>query len=155
MKRLGMIVLLFTLVGASPAYADWRWADPKFKQAKVRLHHCTTPACKTKAKRVAKLKLQLRIEQYHLRKEREWTSWVKQYIPTCAWYGESGPGPEFAPFRYSVLNNQGSGARGKYQMMSETYFSFARYKDWSPLDQEIAAHRLYRSQGTSPWVACH
>ena len=154
MKRLGLILLVFTLVGASPAYADWRWAEPKFKQPKVRLYNCRTSACKAKAKQVVKLQLKLKIAQYHAQKEREWTRWIKQYIPTCTWYGESGPGPQFAPFRYTVLNNQGSGARGKYQMMPGTYFSFAVYKDWSPLDQEIAGHRLYGSQGTSPWSAC-
>lgn len=154
MKRLGLILLLLTVTGTTPAYADWRWADPKYKQPKLRLYNCHTQQCKTKAKRVAELNLKLKIAQYHWRKEREWNRWIKRYIPSCTWYGESGTGPEFSPARYVMPNATGSGAYGKFQFMPGTYRIFGIYKDWSPLDQEIASRRLYGAQGTSPWANC-
>lgn len=85
---------------------------------------------------------------------RTFRHWSRQYIPSCTWYGESGPGPQFARWRYSVPNSSGSGAYGKYQMMPGTYSAFARFHDWSRADQERAAHLLYLAQGTSPWEAC-
>lgn len=115
----------------------------------------TVPNCdRACVERVQKRELRQAKERKARRLRREWRYWTRQYIPTCTWWGESGPGPQFARWRYSVMNTQGSGARGKYQMMPGTYAAFAKYGDWSPLDQEIAAHRLYRAQGTSPWAAC-
>lgn len=32
--------------------------------------------------------------------------------------------------------------------------SLTRFGDWSRADQEYAAHRLYRAQGTVPWEGC-
>jgi hypothetical protein len=97
-----------------------------------------------------------------VRKAREWRYWSRQPIPTCTWLGESGPPraghgrglQQFAFWRYSVPNSAGSGAYGKFQLMPSTKAAFDKYGDWSRLDQEIAAHRLYRAQGTSPWSAC-
>ena len=96
------------------------------------------------------------------KRRRQWRYWTRQPIAQCTWLGESGPPrpghgkglQEFARWRYTVPNSQGSGAYGKYQMMPGTYAAFAKYHDWSRLDQEIAAHRLYRAQGTAPWSAC-
>lgn len=104
--------------------------------------------------RVKKRELRKAHQRKRARLRREWRHWTGQYIPRCTWHGESGPGPEFARWRYRVMNTSGSGARGKYQMMPGTYAAFAKYGDWSRLDQEIAAHRLYWAQGTSPWSAC-
>lgn len=108
--------------------------------------HKTHPMCNT-------YKCQARVDRK--RRAREWRYWTRLYIPRCTWYGESGPGAEFAKWRYSVMNTGGSGARGKFQFMPGTYHAFAKYHDWSPLDQEIAARRLFSAQGTSPWSACH
>jgi hypothetical protein len=156
MKRLvvTLLLLLFTFAFVESAQADWRWAKPPFKQPKAKTSSCKTTACKTKSKKVAVLKYKLKVAEYHLMKQREWDRWAKKYIPTCTWYGESGPGPEFAPHRYTMPNSTGSGAFGKFQFMPPTYFSFGRYDDWSPLDQEIAARQLFWAQGTSPWEAC-
>lgn len=117
-----------------------------------RIHRLGYKTCNTWdcARRVKKK----RIHRARVRFQHEWKYWTTRYIPSCTWLGESGHGPQFAPWRYSVRNTQGSGAYGKFQMMPGTYHSYARYHDWSPLDQEIAAHRLYWSQGTSPWAAC-
>lgn len=149
------LATLCTCIGlATPASADWRWADPAIKPPKPHSGACKTSMCKKKAKRIAVLKFKIKVAKYHYKKEREWTRWVNRYIPSCTWYGESGPGPAYARWRYTVPNSTGSGAFGKFQMMPGTYFSFDTYGDWSPLDQEIAGHRLYWSQGTSPWEAC-
>lgn len=142
--RFGFVVLCLALalalVGIHQAFG---YVDGK--------RPCST-ACK---ERVKKRELREARAQKKRRLAREWRYWSRQPIPTCTWYGESGPGlPQFHPRRYTIPNSQGSGAYGKYQMMPGTYFAFAKYGDWSMLDQEIAAHRLYWAQGTSPWSAC-
>lgn len=153
---LAVLATLCTCIGlAAPASADWRWADPTIKPVKPKIFDCKIKLCQKKAKRVATLKYRLKVAKYSYKKEREWQRWINQYIPACTWYGESGPGPEFAAWRYAVPNTMGSSARGKYQMMPGTYSSRARYFDWSPLDQEIAGHREFWANGTSPWEACH
>lgn len=157
MKRL-VVTLLSLLASASvvaPAQADWRWADPPYKQPKAHTASCKSTACKTQSKKVAVLKYKLKVAQYHFTKQREWDRWTSMYIPNCIWYGESGVGPEYARWRYSKPNSTGSGAFGKFQFMPGTYFSVGQYDDWSPLDQEIAARKLYWAQGTSPWAACY
>ncbi len=153
MKRFALIPLLFFGISA-PAQADWRWADPDIKKVKPNFL-CDTSLCKKKAKRIVKLKIKLKIAQYHNKREREWTTWTNRYIPSCTWYGESGTGPEYARVRYVTPNAQGSGAYGKFQFMPGTYFNRAKYYDWSPLDQEIAARREFWANGTAPWEACH
>lgn len=156
MRRLVLVTLLFTLLlGTSSASADWRWADPDIKQPNAHIFSCKTTACKHKAKRIAKIKLKLKKLQYHYKKEREWHRWITRYIPDCTWLGESGPGPPYARFRYTLPNSLGSDAFGKFQMMPGTYHSRAKYHDWSPLDQEIASRKEFRINGTGPWEGCH
>lgn len=121
-----------------------------------KIHRAGYPSCNTWscAKRV-KAKRERRARRAY---RREWRYWTTRYIPPCTWGNESSHhyfAEEFALWRYSVMNSTGSGARGKYQMMSGTYHAYAKYGDWSKLDQEIAAHRLYWSQGTSPWSGCN
>jgi hypothetical protein len=94
------------------------------------------------------------VRRHNERRLKEWKHWTNLFIPSCTWYGESGPGPPFARWRYYVPNSSGSSAYGKYQMMPGTYASRAKYGDWSPLDQEIAGHREYFANGTGPWQAC-
>jgi hypothetical protein len=48
--------------------------------------------------------------------------------------------------------NPTSSARGAYQMLSSTYAEHCSACDWSPADQDLAAHRLYVEAGNSPWV---
>lgn len=138
----------------TPAVADWRWAKPKFKVKKVK-PVCPNYQCRKAARIQAREIHRARIKYYHARKRAEWKSWTRLHIPKCTWYGESGTGPEFARHRYTMPNSAGSGALGKYQFMPGTYASVAKYHDWSPLDQEIAAHREYWRHGTSPWTNCH
>lgn len=152
--RFFALILLILFVVPTTAQADWRWAQPSIKPVKPKIFDCKTSTCKKKAKHVAKLKFKLKTAKYHYKKEREWTRWTNRYIPPCTWYGESGPGPEFARYRYTLPNSSGSGALGKFQMMPGTYHSQAKYHDWSALDQEIAARREYWVHGTAPWEAC-
>lgn len=123
----------------------------------------TVPNCDHSCVERVKAKKRAEIRKANrAKKRREWRYWSRQPIATCTWLGESGPprrghGPglqQFARWRYSVPNSSGSGAYGKYQMMPRTYAAYAKYGDWSRLDQEIAAHRLYRVAGTAPWSAC-
>ena len=154
--RLAFAILCTCALLVTPASAaDWRWAAPDIKKVKPHIFDCKTKVCKKKAKRIARLKTRLKIAKYHYKKEREWVRWTSRYIPPCTWYGESGTGPEYAPVRYVTLNQAGSGAFGKFQFMPGTYHSVAKYHDWTPLDQEIAARRLYWRQGTTPWSACY
>lgn len=155
MKRLGLLLLIFTLVGASSASADWRWAKPHFKhKVKVRAA-CDSYQCHKVAKIHKSAVKQLRVTFYHKKKRLEWRMWTSLYIPDCTWYGESGEGPEYARYRYTMPNSLGSGALGKFQFKPGTYHNRAKYHDWSPLDQEIAARREYWKHGTAPWEACH
>jgi|tagenome__1003787_1003787.scaffolds.fasta_scaffold20734203_2 hypothetical protein len=157
MKHLGLLLLLFTLIGiaVTPASAaDWRWAKPHLKKQTV-TYHCASLKCIYKAYRTAVHRYKQRVARYNENRRQEWNHWAHLYIPTCTWYGESGTGPEFAPVRYVTPNEGGSGAYGKYQMMPGTYHSRAKYHDWSPLDQEIAGHREYAANGTGPWTNCH
>lgn len=154
MRSLGLILLCFLVLKLSAtAQADWRWADPKIKVEPVRTK-CKSGECFRTVKQVTQAKLRYRIAQYNLRKLEEWVHWVSLYIPRCTWYGESGYGPQYARYRYTMPNANGSGAFGKYQFMPSTYYSRAKYGDWSPLDQEIAARREYWAHGTAPWANC-
>lgn len=153
MRRLGILLLLFALLEVSTASAkEWRWAPPHSK------HKATYSYTSLTALKQTYLKERRRylrwVKRYNQRRLREWKHWTKLYIPACTWYGESGTGPQFALIRYIMPNSQGSGAYGKYQMMPRTYHSDAKYHDWSPLDQEIAGHREYWRNGTSPWANC-
>lgn len=158
MKRLGLLLLLFTFVlgAAQPAHADWRWASPKIKKVKIGIvcseNHVQ---CVHAFKQRMRAQRQQRIAKYHHRKLKEWRHWTGLYIPSCIWYGESGPGPEFAQYRYTLPNSSGSGAYGKFQFMPGTYHNRAKYHDWSPLDQEIAARNEYAKNGTSGWANCN
>lgn len=154
MKRLIFLALLFALLGAQPAAADWRWPAPKLKKQKI-AYSCDSMECIEKAFAKEKKRFKKRVARYDKRRLQEWKHWSGLYIPQCTWYGESGQGPQFAPYRYRVPNSGGSGAYGKYQMMPGTYFSRAKYGDWSPLDQEIAGHREFYANGTQPWANCH
>jgi hypothetical protein len=69
---------------------------------------------------------------------REWA--IPFYIVAC----ESG-GDYHA-------QNPTSSARGAYQMLDTTYAAYCSACDWSPADQDLAAHRLYREAGAGPWV---
>lgn len=154
MKRFVFVLLLFTLWTTAPASADWRWAPPKIKPRKV-VYKCDSVRCIKASYLKEKTRLIRKIERYNARRLAEWNKWTGYWIPLCIWWGESGPGPEYAPWRYTMLNHNGSGARGKFQFMSNTYHANAKYHDWSPLDQEIAARREYWKHGTAPWEACY
>lgn len=154
MQSLRLILLCFIFVGLpSTAHADWRWADPKIEVKPIKTK-CKTGECHRTVKLVTKAKLRYRIFLYNLHKTEEWAHWTSLYIPSCTWYGESGYGPEYARYRYTMPNSTGSGAIGKFQFMPGTYHSRAKYHDWSPLDQEIAARREYWAHGTAPWENC-
>jgi len=153
-KRLALLLLLlFTFTCPTSAMADWRWAPPKFEKEKVTYRYSSLKELRKSYLR-EKRHFKRRVARYDKRRQQEWNRWTKTYIPSCTWYGESGTGPEFASYRYTLPNSEGSGAYGKYQMMSGTYHSQAKYHDWSPLDQEIAGHREYQAHGTAPWSAC-
>lgn len=148
MKRLGLtLMVLFLLVAPSTASADWRWAPLK----KHRIAYtCVSKHCRYQAARRRHHQVML----HNRRRLAEWNLWTHRYIPDCIWFGESGYGPKYAPIRYTMPNSTGSGALGKFQFMSGTYHSVAKYHDWSPLDQEIAARREYWKKGTGPWTNC-
>ena len=148
-KRLGlMVTVVFLLCGTTTASAsDWRWAPlPKHKIT----YHCTSKHCRYKAKKRRHHQVML----YNRHRRAEWNHWTSLYIPDCIWYGESGYGPKYSRVRYTMPNSNGSGAFGKFQFMSGTYHNNAKYHDWSPLDQEIAARREYWRHGTAPWTNC-
>lgn len=153
MKRFILAVLLFTLLGAPPASADWRWAPPHLKKHRV-TYSCDSLKCLRHTYVKERHRYQRKIARYNKTRLKEWNYWTRLFIPTCTWYGESGYGPKYAPVRYTMPNSTGSGAYGKYQFMSSTYHSSAKYHDWSPLDQEIAGRREYWKHGTSPWQNC-
>jgi len=137
----------------TPAKADWRWPKPHFKIKKFK-PVCDSTQCHIVAHIRTQQTYKARIKYYNAKKLAEWNQWIHLYIPKCTWYGESGTGPEYARTRYTVLNMQESGARGKFQFMPGTYQSVAKYNDWSPLDQEIAVRLEYWLHGTTPWSAC-
>lgn len=153
MKRLGVLVLLITLLSPATASADWRWAPPHLRKQTV-TYSCDTLKCIRGTYIKEKHRYVKRVARYNRRRLHEWNYWAHLYIPTCTWYGESGTSSQFSPVRYTMSNFGGSGAYGKYQMMASTYFSDAKYFDWSPLDQEIAGHREYWKHGTGPWSNC-
>lgn len=153
MKRLGLVVLMLPLLGASPASADWRWAKPHLAKQRV-TYSCDSLKCIRKTYLTEKRRFQHRMALYDKRRLQEWKHWTHLYVPACTWYGESGYGPEYSPVRYTMPNSTGSGAYGKYQFMRSTYHDVAKYHDWSPLDQEIAGRREYWKNGTSPWANC-
>lgn len=157
MKRLLFVLLLFTVLGSSTASAaDWRWASPHFKPRKV-TYNCKvyTYKCLRQTYLKERHRLKRKIARHDKNRLREWKHWTSLYIPACTWYGESGYGPEYARYRYTMPNSMGSGAYGKFQFMSGTYKDNAKYFDWSALDQEIAARREYWKHGISPWSNCH
>lgn len=145
------IILMNSVV--STAQADWRWSKPTFETHRI-TYKCSTMACLKYTYLKERQRLTRKIERYDKRRLREWRHWASLYIPTCTWYGESGFGPRYARYRYTMPNSTGSGAYGKYQMMWATYHSQAKYHDWSPLDQEIAAHREFWAHGVYPWANC-
>lgn len=153
MKRLVLVLLIFLHLPTASASADWRWVTPKLKVKKVK-PVCAYEVCKKAAKIITKANHKLRVMAYNHRKLNEWRMWTGLPIPDCTWYGESGTGPEYAKARYVMPNATGSGALGKYQLMPSTYSANAKYGDWSPLDQEIAARREYWRHGVSPWQRC-
>lgn len=156
LKRIALIVLMlatFIVLPAGIAHADWRWKTPHFKLKKVK-PVCGQQVCRALARAQAKSNRKARIAHFNARKRAEWHTWTHIPIPRCTWYGESGYGPEFARYRYTMPNSTGSGALGKYQFMGDTYISSGKYDDWSPLDQEIAARREYWKHGTGPWTNC-
>lgn len=152
--RTPILTLLMFLVMSAPASADWRWAPPHFKKHRVTFT-CDSMKCLHHAYVKEKKRYERKIKLHDKRRLLEWKHWTKLYIPACTWYGESGTGAQFARYRYTLPNSTGSGAYGKFQFMPGTYHNFAKYHDWSPLDQEIAGHEAYWSQGTSPWTNCH
>jgi hypothetical protein len=161
MKRIGWIIFIMAVlataiisINAASASADWRWAPPHFKEHEVTYKYTDLHSLRQIYLR-ERARLKRKIKLHDQRRLKEWKHWSRLYIPNCTWYGESGASPQFAQVRYTIPNAQGSGAYGKYQMMPGTYFAFAKYGDWSPLDQEIAGHRLFWDQGTSPWTNCH
>jgi hypothetical protein len=152
-KRLALLLLLFTFTCTSSASADWRWAPPQFKKEKVTYKYTSLKELR-KSYLKEKRHFKRRAARYDKRRRAEWKHWTKLFIPACTWYGESGTGPEYARYRYTLPNSSGSGAYGKFQMMSGTYHNRAKYHDWSALDQEIAARREYWANGTAPLAAC-
>lgn len=156
MKRftLALLVICSMLVMPAAASADWRWAPPKIKAHTV-TYKCADMQCLRKTYKKEKHRLHRKIVRYTKRRQREWRHWTSLFIPSCTWYGESGTSYQFSPIRYTMPNSGGSGAYGKYQMMSGTYHSRAKYHDWSALDQEIAGHREFWAHGTSPWSNCN
>lgn len=153
MKRLLVILLMFLILPTVSASADWRWASPKFKVKRIK-SVCSMHICRVVA-RIRTREIHLaRIKHYNSLKLSEWKMWISLPIPDCTWYGESGTGPQYAKARYTMPNSTGSGAYGKYQLMPSTYSSVAKYGDWSPLDQEIAARREFWRHGIFPWVSC-
>lgn len=156
MRRLGLLVLLFALLGASSASAsaaDWRWSQPHLRKQTV-TYSCDTLKCIYQTYLKTRDRFKQRVARYDKRRLQEWKHWTHIYIPPCTWYGESGYGPQYAPIRYTMPNSGGSGAFGKYQFMASTYHDVAKYHDWSALDQEIASRREYWKNGTSPWSNC-
>lgn len=147
------IIVCVLLVQTSSASADWRWASPHFKTKRVK-PVCDSYQCFAAARVQTKRNRKARIKHYNLRKRNEWRMWTSLYIPDCTWYGESGYGPKYARVRYTMPNSMNSGALGKYQFMPGTYSANAKYGDWSPLDQEIAARREYWKHGVQPWSNC-
>ncbi len=154
MKSLAVAALLFTSTLVTPAQADWRWAKPVLKEQKI-AYFCDTMQCLRRSYIKEKKKLHRKIVRYNQRRLREWRYWTSLYIPDCTWYGESGYGPKYARYRYTMWNSGGSTAYGKFQFMSNTYHNRAKYHDWSALDQEIAARREYWANGTGPWTNCY
>ena len=153
MKRLILIAVMLSLFIPASASADWRWAPPTFKKREV-TYSCATMKCIRETYLREKTRYKKKVARYNKRRLAEWKRWTARYIPDCTWYGESGYGPKYARYRYTMPNSQGSGAYGKFQFMPNTYHSVAKYHDWSPLDQEIAARREYWKNGTSPWTNC-
>lgn len=155
MKHFISVLLCFSaaLVMSTSASANWRWAEPKLKPHRI-TYSCGDMKCLKKTYYHQRRLLKKRINIYNKHRLAEWKHWIAVPIADCTWRGESGEGPQFARFRYTIPNSQGSGAYGKYQMMPGTYSTYAKYGDWSPLDQEIAGHRLYADSGTGPWESC-
>jgi hypothetical protein len=67
-------------------------------------------------------------------------------LPSCTWQPESGGD-------YGAVNPT-SGARGKYQIMPETYAANGGDGSWSPADQERVAQNIWNATGGSAWTNC-
>src|SRR4051812_19878989 len=67
-------------------------------------------------------------------------------LPSCTWQPESGGD-------YNAVNSS-SGARGKYQIMPETYAANGGDGSWSPADQERVAQNIWNATGGAPWTDC-
>lgn len=147
------VVMLALFIWSASASADWRWAQPKLKKQTI-TYSCETLKCIHNSYVREKARYKKRVARVNQRRLQEWKHWTHLYIPQCTWYGESGSGPEYSPTRYTMSNSGGSGAYGKFQMMPGTYFGQAKYRDWSALDQEIAARREFWANGTAPWSNC-
>jgi hypothetical protein len=105
MKRLSLMVLsIALLMGASPAAADWRWAPPRPKKHKV-TYSCDTMKCIRQTYHKEKRRYKHRIARHNKRRLHEWKHWTHLYIPACTWYGESGYGPKYARYRYTMPNS--------------------------------------------------
>lgn len=52
---------------------------------------------------------------------------------------------------YDEMNDQGSGARGAYQIMPGTHASLCPDLDWSPPGQDACAARIWAVQGRGAW----
>lgn len=52
---------------------------------------------------------------------------------------------------YNAVNKGGSGARGAYQIMSETHAAICPDLGWSPPDQDACAARIWAQQGRGAW----
>jgi hypothetical protein len=85
-----------------------------------------------------------KLEKVEKEKPKIKVSSTSSSLPDCTWKPESGGD-------YYAANP--SGARGKYQIMPIT----AEEYDCSlatKIGQEICAKRIYRREGTEPWVNC-
>lgn len=156
MRRLviALVSVIFVSGLAAPARADWRWKRPHWHLGTIK-PWCDSPQCLNAARSRAKARLRHRYYLLDKKRRKEWKYWTRLYIPDCTWYGESGRGPKYARYRYTMPNTTGSGAYGKFQFMPHTYFTRGKYDDWSPLDQEIAVRREFWVHGEAPWTNCH
>ncbi len=153
MKLFAIVISLIFINPSTEVKADWRWSKPSFKIKKFK-PVCNSNECRKAARIRTRENHKARVKYYNAKKLAEWKSWIRLSIPDCTWYGESGQGPEYARVRYTMPNSQGSGAFGKFQFMPGTYHNVAKYHDWSPLDQEIAARREFWARGEAPWENC-
>lgn len=154
MRKTALVVLLLFTILTSTAEADWRWAGPKPKHISVGMVCDKGKNCNKVLRRMVRKAQHKRVVRHNRVRQAEWDRVISVPVPRCTWYGESGVGPEFARYRYTLPNSKGSGAYGKYQFMKQTYFNNAKYGDWSPLDQEIAVRGEVAKHSIYPWTNC-